>query len=847
MALAFAICLAGFLLVLFGGNAFNREFPVEDYLVFHLITEFASVIVSFAVFTVGWYGYKQEPNSRNLAIALTFFAVGLIDFVHTLSYGGMPDFLSENSVSKAATYWIAARLIFGAGLLAVVSLPATPPPGWLRPRLLLAAVFALVLTLVFVEAYAPQTIPAMFIEGQGLTPIKYILEYVVIGLNTVTIIMLWRRPVFGARSSLLLQLALIVSIFSEVAFTFYASAYDSFNLLGHIYKVAAYYLILRAMFVSALQQPYIELSKTRMDLERSFHNIGQALTSERELNKTLKLIAEIASDVLGYPHAMVALKQPDNESLEVCATRGVSITPTVIPVKDSPAAKIWKSREPFWVDDLTTVPSICRVEIPDGTARAAVAAPIVKGSRVLGVIAVYAKKAGVFSQPQANLLAAFARHASVAIESANLYEKQMASRAMIQNYAVQLSILHNIGLALNTETDRTRLLENILKAAAELTSAGVGVMTLYEDGKVELGPVYYAPWFEQRCSIGAEPTRLHSEITRLTEEAEMDTIRIVDLNDTALSFNFPAGHIGLRGLLIGTIRDTRNRIKGSIILSDKVKGTNFTTEDSEIISLLSAQSSVALTSAENFEREHNVAETLQASLLPSAPVRNDMDVGLLYRSAGMQGRVGGDFYDFIELGKNKIAIAVGDVCGKGLEAATYTAMIKYMLRAYLEEGLFPGDCLTRLNHSVHKEVSIDKFITVGLALIDTEKYTITYASAGHPPPIICQENSANPLHIPHGIPLGVLAGRKFLSSQIAPVGACSIIMYTDGLIDARPDGGAPMGQDRLCDTLSKLCNLPAKALVDELLKAAVEYSGGSLKDDIAVLAVRFPANPESGR
>ncbi|MEK7817728.1 MAG: PP2C family protein-serine/threonine phosphatase, partial [Actinomycetota bacterium] len=199
------------------------------------------------------------------------------------------------------------------------------------------------------------------------------------------------------------------------------------------------------------------------------------------------------------------------------------------------------------------------------------------------------------------------------------------------------------------------------------------------------------------------------------------------------------------------------------------------------------------------------------------------------------------------LGKNKIAIAVGDVCGKGLEAATYTAMIKYMLRAYLEEGLYPGDCLTRLNHSVHKEVSIDKFITVGLALIDTTKYTITYASAGHPPPIICQENSANPLHIPHGIPLGVLANRKFLSSQIAPIGACSIVMYTDGLIEARPDGGVPMGQDRLCDTLSQLCDLSAKQLVNKLLETALKYSGGSLKDDIAILAVRLPANPESGR
>lgn len=840
LAAAGAICLLGFLLVGLGGNAFYRVFPVEDFLPFHLTTEFASVIVSFAVFTVGWYGYKQQSGLRNLAIALTFLAVGLLDFIHTLSYKGMPDFFSENSVSKAATYWIAARIIFSVGLLGVALIPPVRPPRWLRPRLLLGIVTALIFSLIMVESYTPGLIPPMYVEGEGLTQLKNVLEYLVIGLNAATILILWKKPVLWERSTFFLQMALLVSIFSEIAFTMYASAYDSYNFLGHVYKAAAYYLILQAIFVSSLQEPYFQLNKTRENLERSFNSIGMALSSSLELDKTLRLIIQLASDVLRSPHSMIALRQEDPENLNVLATRGVDITPPLIPLKGSLAGEAWRDRKPFIIDDLDTTPILVPPRIPNGKIRSAVAAPVLTSTTILGVLSVYSQKPGAFGQREAKLLAAFARHAAVAIENASLYESQLATRAKIQNYAVKLSILHNIGLTLNTQTDQSRLLETILKGSVELTSAGVGAMVLHKDGKTFLGPVYYAPWYKKQCTIGKDVTFVHRRITRLAADAGKDTVRIANLDDLEKQFRFPAGHLKLRGLLIGTIRGTRSQIRGNIMLSDKINEADFTPEDEEIISLLAAQSSVALTSAENFEREHYVAETLQASLLPPVPARDDMEVGLLYRSAGLQGRVGGDFYDFIELGKNRIAVAVGDVCGKGLEAATYTAMIKYMLRAYLGEGLLPGDCLTRLNRAVHKEVSLDKFVTVGLALIDTSRGTVTYSSAGHPPPIICQDGQANPLYLPTSIPLGVLQSRTFKSSQITPAGDCSIVMYTDGLIEARPDGGKPLGQKRLGEILAGLGDLPAQQLVDSVLKAAVEYSGGGLKDDIALLVVRLP-------
>ena len=139
MGTAAAACIFGLLFAYIFSGSLDQRLDGEHYLVFHLIAEFASIVVSFAIFTIGWYGYKQRSDIRNLTLAITFFTVGLLDFIHAISFQGMPEFLSANSVGKSATYWIAARLIAAAGLLLVPFLPVKSPPAWLRPRLLVLA------------------------------------------------------------------------------------------------------------------------------------------------------------------------------------------------------------------------------------------------------------------------------------------------------------------------------------------------------------------------------------------------------------------------------------------------------------------------------------------------------------------------------------------------------------------------------------------------------------------------------------------------------------------------------------------------------------------------------------
>lgn len=831
LGVAGAICGA----VLISAAAWHERLSVflDGHLIFTTFAEFSGNIMSFAIFTVGWYGYKQRSDLRPLVLALIFFAVGVLDFAHTFSVPGMPDFITANSFEKSDSFSEISRLIAAVGLLSLVFVTAKPPPRWMSRTLLFATVFAFILGLILLISYRPENVAPVLMESRGLSTFN--LKYVMISLGIVTIAILQTREVFGVRSTLLLQLAIVIGVFSALAFMIFASGSETNNLVGHLFKTVSYYFILRAIFVASLQQPYWELKKTREDLEQSFSSIGAALASSLELDRALSLISVLASDLLDSPHALVALKQESDQRLAVKASRGITDPPTDIWLKNNLAARVWETHEPVWIDDTTDPAQPFRSVIASSEGlRSALAAPIMKDSQILGEIAVYSERPAAFSEPEARLLAAFARQAAVAIENARLFEIELDSKARMESYAAQLSILHNISLQLNRETDTGRLLETVLTGAMQLTEAGVGLITLVEDNKLDVISIQYAGWYKQRCGIETNE-QLHQRITRRLASRGRESLRIPAR--AGMEMQLPPGHLSLRGLLMGSIRDTQGRIKGHFLVSDKAGGGEFTVQDEEIIALLAAQSSVALISAENFEREHYVAESLQSSLLPAVPVREDLELGLLYQSAGPYGRVGGDFYDFVELENGDIAVVIGDVCGKGLEAATYTAMIKFMLRAYLGEGMLPGNCLTRLNANIRDQISIDKFITASLAIIDTKTGTMNIASAGHPPPIACRKGKASTLQVSGAIPLGVLDNQQYSSSRIDIGDVCHIVFYSDGLIEARPEGGKPFGEKRAIDEVLTGCKKSAQITASNLAAAAVNYSEGQLKDDIALLVV----------
>ncbi len=433
LGMAFGICALSFALVGLLPGIFYGVMPIHDYIVFHIAFEFLSIVVSFAVFTIGWYGYKQTANRQDLVIGITFLTVGLIDFAHVLSYSGMPAFLSPNSVSKAATYWVAARLVDGIGILIAAFVVADSRRRLPAPGILAAGVTALVAAFVAVVSYYPQALPPMFVPGQGLTPLKIGLEWTVIALYALSVYVFGRRG-HGASNIVLLQSALVVGIFSELSFTLYASAFDTYNVLGHLYKVAAYLMIFRAVFVSSLQRPYYQLVKARDQIEQSFSRIGTALASSLDSKQVLQLIAEIASDMLGARSSAVMLTH-DGE-LRIEAQIGMLVTGRAVSPEHTAAGMAMSGYNPVVIDDVSTIPGHdpdCHCQHLEGPpAKSVVSASIISDKHTLGVIQVYSPRSAGFGPREAELLSSFARQAAVAIRNSIAYEREHHIAEMLQ-------------------------------------------------------------------------------------------------------------------------------------------------------------------------------------------------------------------------------------------------------------------------------------------------------------------------------------------------------------------------------------------------------------------------------
>lgn len=276
---------------------------VATYLTWHNLFEFTSILVSFGVFTVSYYTFDQTGDVRFLFLGSVFLSVGLIDMFHTLSFKGMPDFFVPNdSANRATTFWIIARLIAAAGFLATGFIPSHTK-CMLKKSIFSMSSFILSIAVLVVVVWFPDILPPMYIENAGgLTKTKIVLEYIVIAIFIAAIItMLFDYKRSGDMSDISLSCALIVTIFSELAFVRYNRVYDIYNYLGHVYKFIAYFIIFRVVFIHNVQKPYNELSQAQNELRNYAENLDKLVEQKtgqlRKMNRKLLEDLEYARDI----------------------------------------------------------------------------------------------------------------------------------------------------------------------------------------------------------------------------------------------------------------------------------------------------------------------------------------------------------------------------------------------------------------------------------------------------------------------------------------------------------------------------------------------------------------------
>jgi hypothetical protein len=233
-------------------STFSAYLQPENYTAIHTILEFFSIAVSFTIFSYGWKSFSSFKSSRILLLTFLFFVVGLLDLLHTLTFQGMPFFISESSIAKATWFWIAARTTESVMMVIVLVLPDWEI-DWDPRRACLAFCAIVIGTVAFLIFTYEQRLPLLVIEGEGTTLLKNLFEYAVSFLHFISIIISLYFYNEGKNGQhLYVALAFTLLFLSELIFTIYQSVYDIDNFTGHIYKVIGYYFIMKGFYFSVI-------------------------------------------------------------------------------------------------------------------------------------------------------------------------------------------------------------------------------------------------------------------------------------------------------------------------------------------------------------------------------------------------------------------------------------------------------------------------------------------------------------------------------------------------------------------------------------------------------------------
>jgi len=295
----------------------------------------------------------------------------------------------------------------------------------------------------------------------------------------------------------------------------------------------------------------------------------------------------------------------------------------------------------------------------------------------------------------------------------------------------------------------------------------------------------------------------------------------------------------LRSLIIAPLR-ARGRAFGSLTLANAESRRLFDDDDVQLAEELARRAGIAIDNARLYTERTRIAHALQVKLLPERlPTIPGALLAARYRAAGELNEVGGDFYDVFPRSEHEWAMVVGDVSGKGAEAAAITALARYTLRAGALDDDRPGKALRRLNAAMLGQDDTSQFATAVLAYVasvDERHMHVRLALAGHPPALLLRRAGTVETSGAFGTMLGLRPDPEFRETELVLGRGDVLLLYTDGVTEAGPRR-APFGESGLTSLLGTLPGCDPQAVVDAVEQAVVDAQQGEPRDDVALLAL----------
>jgi PAS domain S-box-containing protein len=572
-----------------------------------------------------------------------------------------------------------------------------------------------------------------------------------------------------------------------------------------------------------------EAAGSELEMSNVLLRAAAALARWTDLSKVLNGLSDIVLESIGRRRLGVYLWDEGRRELKAYAHGGHEPirTGTILGLADlsTAARRVHETRRSMVVD----YDSMSPVELgpnPDHCSGLGLVVPLVHRDRLLGLLAIDDEGGrGEYAPREIALVEAIAAQAAVAIENARLYESQRQSTRLEDS-------LNRILTTFISARDPDEILRDVVEASLEAVGADYSLITALRGGE----------WVTEHMFGTGGDARLekhypYAERAVLIDAVEQRAIQLVE--DVSV---YPRANEDIaRTYGIASLAAVPLILHGEVLAVLELvylKPTRFDTSTVEFLNRLMVDASLALDQAMEHEYRRRIAETLQEGLLALPEHIAGLEFAHTYHSATEASLVGGDFYDLFELDDGQIGVTIGDISGKGLDAAVLTSLVKNTIRAHaIERGKTPSQVVGFANTILLKGSGPEVFATVFFGVLDRLTGRLLYCNAAHTTGALVGTDG-HVTEIAANSPLvGAYADVVFSDSiaQVEPDD--TLFLYTDGLVEARVKGEL-YGEERLFRRLSELHDGDLGDMGRRLIADVVEFTGGRLTDDVATLALR---------
>ncbi len=291
---------------------------------------------------------------------------------------------------------------------------------------------------------------------------------------------------------------------------------------------------------------------------------------------------------------------------------------------------------------------------------------------------------------------------------------------------------------------------------------------------------------------------------------------------------------------------TKGKMVGVLTLFNKKMEDGFSNQDQRLVSIISSQSAQIIENARLYEEEQEflqvqkemeMAYEIQTNLLPQKQP-NISNYEIVGRSIPAQ-VVGGDYYDFIPIDENKLAICLGDVSGKGLPAAMLMANLQATIRGQALVDPSPKTCLKRSNKLLYQSTDPQKFATFFYGVLDQKNHTLCYANAGHNRPLFIKKGKPPQCLETAGLALSIVKETQFEEDCISFDPGDLLFIYSDGITEAMNEQSEEFGEENTSDLICQNQKMKADDLIIKVLSAVEKYAGTrSQTDDMTLVVIK---------